>query len=260
MLVDPRVGPQRGAVIDPRTDSGQAAGSHKSYERGGDDDGDAEDAGPSHARPTRRTATSHETTRCRSSPTPPKRRCAASPSWRRRSASCATRRWSRSALLIGSQTGRGGVLTQCALEEATELELGMRGMTTYAETISVYGTEKVFMDGDDTPWSKTFLASRLRLARYQDALHLWHRLGGADGERRGPFHAVPRNPLHPDGKGAGVQGLQNGSISCIGVPGAVPAGIRAVLAENLVRSMLTWSARRATISGSPTRTCAARRG
>jgi propanediol dehydratase large subunit len=37
-------------------------------------------------------------------------------------------------------------------------------------------------------------------------------------------------------KGAGVQGLQNGSISCIGVPGAVPAGIRAVLAENLVAS------------------------
>jgi propanediol dehydratase large subunit len=34
-------------------------------------------------------------------------------------------------------------------------------------------------------------------------------------------------------KGAGVQGLQNGSISVIGVPGAVPAGIRAVLAENV---------------------------
>jgi propanediol dehydratase large subunit len=37
-------------------------------------------------------------------------------------------------------------------------------------------------------------------------------------------------------KGAGVQGLQNGSISCIGVPGAVPAGIRAVAAENLIAS------------------------
>ncbi|WP_346401672.1 propanediol/glycerol family dehydratase large subunit, partial [Listeria monocytogenes] len=44
-------------------------------------------------------------------------------------------------LLVGSQTGRGGVLTQCSLEEATELELGMRGLTCYAETISVYGTE-----------------------------------------------------------------------------------------------------------------------
>lgn len=47
-------------------------------------------------------------------------------------------------LLIGAQVGRGGVLTQCALEEATELALGMRGLTSYAETISVYGTEDVF--------------------------------------------------------------------------------------------------------------------
>ena len=35
----------------------------------------------------------------------------------------------------------------------------MRGLTTYAETVSVYGTEQVFVDGDDTPWSKAFLAS-----------------------------------------------------------------------------------------------------
>ena len=63
------------------------------------------------------------------------------------------------ALLIGSQTGRPGVLTQCSAEEATELELGIRGLTTYAETLSVYGTEKVFIDGDDTPYSKAFLNS-----------------------------------------------------------------------------------------------------
>ena len=63
------------------------------------------------------------------------------------------------ALLVGAQVGRPGVLTQCAVEEATELILGMRGLTAYAETVSVYGTEQVFIDGDDTPWSKTFLAS-----------------------------------------------------------------------------------------------------
>ena len=63
------------------------------------------------------------------------------------------------AILVGSQVGRGGVLTQCAIEEATELELGMKGFTSYAETVSVYGTEDVFTDGDDTPWSKAFLAS-----------------------------------------------------------------------------------------------------
>ena len=39
-------------------------------------------------------------------------------------------------------------------------------------------------------------------------------------------------------KAAGVQGLQNGSVSCIGVPSAVPSGIRAVLAENLICSAL----------------------
>jgi glycerol dehydratase large subunit len=32
----------------------------------------------------------------------------------------------------------------------------MRGFTTYAETMSVYGTESVFVDGDDTPYSKAF--------------------------------------------------------------------------------------------------------
>lgn len=48
------------------------------------------------------------------------------------------------ALLIGSQVGRKGVLTQCAVEEATELELGIRGLTTYAETLSVYGTEGLY--------------------------------------------------------------------------------------------------------------------
>jgi propanediol dehydratase large subunit len=35
-------------------------------------------------------------------------------------------------------------------------------------------------------------------------------------------------------KAAGVQGLQNGSVSCVGVPAAVPGGIRAILAENLI--------------------------
>src|SRR5450756_2102968 len=39
-------------------------------------------------------------------------------------------------------------------------------------------------------------------------------------------------------KGCGVQGLQNGSISCIGVPGAVPSGIRAVLAENVATVLM----------------------
>lgn len=62
-------------------------------------------------------------------------------------------------IMVGANVGRPGILTQCSVEEATELDMGMRGFTAYAETISVYGTEPVFMDGDDTPYSKAFLAS-----------------------------------------------------------------------------------------------------
>ncbi len=142
------------------------------------------------------------------------------------------------ALQVGGQVGRGGVLTQCALEEATELELGMRGITAYAETISIYGTESVFVDGDDTPWSKTFLASayasRGIKMRFTSGTGSEVQMGNAEG--RSMLYLEIRCILMA--KGAGVQGLQNGSISCIGVPGAVPGGIRAVAAENLVASMM----------------------
>ncbi len=139
---------------------------------------------------------------------------------------------------IGSQVGKGGPLTQCALEEATELELGMRGITAYAETISVYGTEPVFIDGDDTPWSKAFLASayasRGIKMRFTSGTGSEVQMGNAQGKSM--LFLEIRCILVA--KGAGSQGLQNGSISCIGVPGAVPSGIRAVAAENLIASML----------------------
>src|SRR4051794_460777 len=142
------------------------------------------------------------------------------------------------ALQIGAQTGRGGVITQCALEEATELELGMRGITAYAETISIYGTESVFIDGDDTPWSKAFLASayasRGIKMRFTSGTGSEVQMGNAEGKSM--LYLEIRCILMA--KGAGVQGLQNGSISCIGVPGAVPGGLRAVAAENLVASMV----------------------
>ncbi len=63
------------------------------------------------------------------------------------------------AILIGSQTGRGTALTQCAVEESLGLRLAWLGLTSYAETLSVYGTERAFRDGDDSPYSKAFLAS-----------------------------------------------------------------------------------------------------
>jgi propanediol dehydratase large subunit/glycerol dehydratase large subunit len=142
------------------------------------------------------------------------------------------------AILVGGQTGRPGVLTQCAVEEATELEIGMRGLTSYAETVSVYGTEPVFVDGDDTPWSKAFLASSYA------SRGLKMRFTSGTGSEVMMGYAEGKSMLYLEArciyitKGAGVQGLQNGSISCIGVPGAVPSGIRAVLAENLITCCL----------------------
>ena len=141
-------------------------------------------------------------------------------------------------LLIGSQCGRPGVLSQCAVEEATELMLGMLGLTTYAETISVYGTEKVFIDGDDTPYSKAFLAaayaSRGMKMRCTSGSGSEALMGNA--EKKSMLYLEARCLLVI--KGAGVQGTQNGSISCIGLVGAVPSGIREVLAENLMAAML----------------------
>jgi len=140
-------------------------------------------------------------------------------------------------ILIGAQTGRPGVLTQCSVEEATELQLGMRGFTAYAETISVYGTNSVFTDGDDTPWSKGFLAScyasRGLKMRFTSGAGSEVLMGYPEGKSM--LYLEARCILLT--KASGVQGLQNGAVSCIEIPGAVPNGIREVLGENLLCMM-----------------------
>ena len=142
------------------------------------------------------------------------------------------------AILIGTQTGRGGVLTQCSVEEALGLRLAMKGLTSYAETLSVYGTELTFVDGDDTPWSKAFLASayasRGVKIRFTSGTGSEALMGRA--EQKSMLYLEARCLLVV--KGAGSQGVQNGSISCIALPEALPGGVRAVLAENLLASML----------------------
>ena len=142
------------------------------------------------------------------------------------------------ALLIGSQIGKRGVLTQCAVEEATELELGMRGFTTYAETISVYGTESVFIDGDDTPYSKAFLASayasRGLKTRFTSGTGSEVLMGNA--EKKSMLYLETRCLMVT--RGSGVQGIQNGAVSCIGITSSVPSGIRAVIGENLIAALL----------------------
>ena len=116
--------------------------------------------------------------------------------------------------------------------------IGMRGYTAYAETVSVYGTEDVFMDGDDTPWSKAFLAScyasRGVKMRFTSGTGSEVQMGMAEGKSMLYLEARCLGVT----RGAGVQGTQNGSVSCIGVPAAVPGGIRAVACENLIAAML----------------------
>ena len=142
------------------------------------------------------------------------------------------------AILVGSQVGRGGVLTQCAVEESVNLRLGIKGLTSYAETLSVYGTEGAFVDGDDTPWSKAFLASAYASRGVKV------RFTSGTGSEALMGHAEGRSMLYLEARcllvtrGAGSQGVQNGSISCVALPESLPGGVRAILAENLLAAML----------------------
>ena len=142
------------------------------------------------------------------------------------------------ALLVGSQTGRGGSLTQCAVEERRNLQLALLGLVTYAETLSVYGTEPVFVDGDDSPWSKAFLAS----AYASRGVKVRFTSGGGSEALMG--HSEGCSMLYLEARclavarAAGSQGVQNGSISCIALELSLPGGTRAVLAENVLAAWL----------------------
>jgi propanediol dehydratase large subunit len=142
------------------------------------------------------------------------------------------------AVLIGSQTGRPGVLTQCAVEERLNLQLAYQGLVTYAETLSVYGTEPVFTDGDDTPWSKAFLASayasRGVKVRFTSGGGSEALMGGSEGKSMLYLEARCLSLV----RAAGSQGVQNGSISCVALVLSVPGGTREILAENLLAAWL----------------------
>src|SRR3954468_20120324 len=142
------------------------------------------------------------------------------------------------AILVGSQTGRPGVMTQCAVEERLNLRLAYQGLVTYAETLSVYGTEAVFVDGDDTPWSKAFLAS----AYASRGVKVRFTSGGGSealmGESEGKSMLYLEARCLALVRAAGSQGVQNGSISCVALALSVPGGSREVLAENVLAAWL----------------------
>ena len=141
------------------------------------------------------------------------------------------------ACLIGAAVGAQGVLIQCSVEEALELELGMRGLTSYAETISLYGTEQVFTDGDDTPWSKAYLtsayASRGMKMRVSSGAGAEVLMAGA--ERKSMLYLESRCVALA--RAIGAQGVQNGGIDGASVAASVPSGLRELMSENLMAMM-----------------------
>ncbi len=138
------------------------------------------------------------------------------------------------ACLIGATVAAPGVLIQCSVEEAAELELGMRGLTSYAETVSLYGTEQVFTDGDDTPWSKAFLtsayASRGMKMRVSSGAGAEVLMAGA--EAKSMLYLESRCVALA--RAIGAQGVQNGGIDGASVAASVPSGLRELMAENVM--------------------------
>jgi propanediol dehydratase large subunit len=138
------------------------------------------------------------------------------------------------AVTIGAAVASPGVLVQCSVEEAMELEMGIRGLVSYAETVSLYGTESVFVDGDDTPYSKAILAAayasrgvKMRVSSGAGAEVL---MGGA--EQCSMLYLESR--CVSVARALGVQGVQNGGIDGASVAGSVPRGVRELMAENLM--------------------------
>src|SRR3954469_6636786 len=143
--------------------------------------------------------------------------------------------WSNAvACAVGGAVGRWGTLFQCSSEEAEELQIGMAGFSSYAETVSVYGTERAFIDGDDTPWSKAFLA-----AAYASRGIKMRCTSGAGSELLMGFHES-KSLLYLEARclclqrAMGVQGTQNGGIDGAPLAATIPGGVRELMAENLL--------------------------
>ena len=138
------------------------------------------------------------------------------------------------ACCVGSLVGSKGTLFQCSSEEAEELSIGMAGFTSYAETVSVYGTENAFFDGDDTPWSKAWLT-----AAYASRGIKMRCTSGAAAELLMGFHEA-KSLLYLEARclclqrAMGAQGTQNGGIDGAPLAASIPGGVRELLAENLI--------------------------
>ncbi len=143
--------------------------------------------------------------------------------------------WSNAlACAVGASVGRWGTLFQCSSEEAEELRIAMAGFTSYAETVSVYGSEGAFIDGDDTPWSKAFLT-----AAYASRGVKMRCTSGAGAELLMGFHQS-QSLLYLEARclclqrAMGSQGTQNGGIDGAPLTMSIQGGARELMAENLI--------------------------
>ena len=131
------------------------------------------------------------------------------------------------AILVGSQTGRGGVLTQCSVEESLGLAAGHErphqlrrdpvGLWHRARPLSMATTRPGRRPSCSAAYASRGVKIRFTSGTGSEAL-----MGHAQGCSMLYLEARCLMVTH----GAGSQGVQNGSISCIALP-EVAAGRRA---------------------------------
>ena len=143
------------------------------------------------------------------------------------------------AILVGSQTGRPGVMTQCAVEERLNLRLAIQGLVTYAETLSVYGTEAGVRRRRRHAVVEGVPRLGVRVARRQGALHVRRRLRGADGRVGGQVDALPRGALPRRSCARPARrACRTARSRASRSRSRVPGGTREVLAENVLAAWL----------------------
>ena len=137
------------------------------------------------------------------------------------------------ACAVGAAVGRAGVLFQCSIEEAEELKIGMAGFHP-SQTVSVYGTEGAFVDGDDTRLVEGFPNCGLRFAPIKARC-----TSGASAELLMGFHEASRCFISKPAASAcsapwAFKGTQNGGIDGAPLTASMAGGMRELMAENLI--------------------------
>ena len=104
--------------------------------------------------------------------------------------------------------------------------------------MSVYGTEEVYRQGDDLPWSKMFLTSAYC------SRGIKNRFTSGGGSECLMGYSEGKSMLYLEARciasirGAGCQGIQNGGIDCVYFSNSLPMSQINAMAENIIVAML----------------------